>query len=211
MNRVIVVLLLLAAAYAPGRLFALLAVMAILAFCAARAWRRGNRLPALGASIMILAAIAAAWSAASAVQRFRDARKGPPPLVDGTHEGAAEGLRGPIRVRVEVQGGRIRDVVLLSCADSTSLAGEALEETRKRIIEASSPRVATAHGARTSATALCRAVEEALWSGQGPRIEGVARVALLLESNVPRGTTFACLALLVVLGVTALAMVDSRA
>lgn len=211
MIRAMIVLFVVATLYAPGRLFALLAAMAILCIVAARAWRRGNRLPAVGAAIMILAATAAAWHGASAIRAFRDARRSPPPLVDGAHEGVAGGLRGPLRVRVEVREGRIRDVVLLSCADSPSIAGEALEETRRRIVEANSPRVPTAHGARTSTAALCRAVEEALWSARGPGIEGQAHLVLLLESNVPRGTTFACLVLLVVVAGAALAIVDSAA
>lgn len=201
-------LLLVAAIYAPGRLFALLAAAAIVVLLAARAWRRGNRLPALGALIMILGAGGAAWIAASSLRAFRDARKGPPPIVDGVHEGSSAGLRGPLRARVEVQGGRIRDVIVVSCADSPSLAGEAIEETRKRILEANSPRIVQAPGARTSTAALCRAVEEALWSARGPRIDGTARVVLLLESNEPRGTSFACLALLLLLVGAAMAMVD---
>ncbi|GEM_PF-6908050 len=208
MRAALAALLVVATLYAPGRLFALLAAMALIGLCAARAWRRGNRLPAVGALIMILAAGSAAWHAASALRSFRDGRKGPPPLVDGTHEGASAGLRGPIRVRVEVREGRIQDVGVVSFADSPSIAGEAIEETRRRIVEGNSPRLATAHGARRSTAALCRAVEQALRSARGPRIEGAARVVLLLESNEPRGTTFACLVLLLALGAVGMAMVD---
>lgn len=209
MKRAIVALLVVGALYPPGRLFALVAATSALTFSAIRTWRRGKRLPAMGASIMILAAVAGAWHAAGAIQAFRDARKGPPPILEGTHEGAAEGLRGPIRVRVTVSRGRIEDVLVLSSADSPSIAGEALEETRRRILAAGSPRVETAHGARVSTAALCRAVEEALWSAHGPRIEGVARVLVFLESNKPSGTTFACLTLLLTLAAAAIAMVDS--
>ncbi len=192
------VLVLIGALYAPGRLFAFLTAGAFLALAAARAWRRGNRWPALGVVAMIAAAALLAHCAATDIRRLRDARNAAPPPLHGVDEGEADGLRGPIRVRVEHLGQFVFDVQVLSCADSPSIAGEALEETRRRIIKDQTPYIPPAPGARESTAALCRAVESALFAGKEPEFHDVTFVALWLESNVPRPRTFATLIIFVI-------------
>ena len=92
-------------------------------------------------------------------------------IAEGGYEGEARGLRGPIRVRVEVRGGRIEDVRVLEHQEAIS----ALYGLREQVLEAGDINIklvpATVHGSPEATIGFKNAVLDALWKGYPGRPE----------------------------------------
>lgn len=82
-------------------------------------------------------------------------------LQDGTYEGSAEGFKGTITVSVQVEGGKVTDIQVVSESDTPNFFSQA-ESVLDSIIEAQSLSVDTVSGATYSSTGLMNAVADAL-------------------------------------------------
>lgn len=81
-------------------------------------------------------------------------------LKDGIHTGQSNGYKGPVRVEVTVEQGRISKVKVTSCRDK--FARKVVKEMPRRIVEAGRAEVDVISGATISSRAIQRAVRNAL-------------------------------------------------
>ena len=84
---------------------------------------------------------------------------------DGALTGTADGYIGPITVAVTMDGDKIASVEVLSNSETIEIAGGALEQIPKAIVEANSPDVDVVSGATYTSKGIMNAVKDAL--GQG--------------------------------------------
>lgn len=84
---------------------------------------------------------------------------------DGALTGTADGFIGPITVAVTMDGDKIASVEVLSNSETIEIAGGALEQIPKAIVEANSPDVDVVSGATYTSKGIMNAVKDAL--GQG--------------------------------------------
>lgn len=83
-------------------------------------------------------------------------------IPDGTYEGVGEGLFGPIRVSVVVQGGRITEVKVLEHTESEGISDPAISGIPKAIVENQTVDVDTVSGATFTSKGIIEAVKNAL-------------------------------------------------
>jgi len=83
-------------------------------------------------------------------------------VPDGTYEGVGEGLFGPIRVSVTVQGGRITEVKVLEHSDSEGISDPAISGIPKAIVENQRLDVDAVSGATFTSKGIIEAVKDAL-------------------------------------------------
>ena len=83
----------------------------------------------------------------------------------GALTGTADGFIGPITVAVTMDGDKIASVEVLSNSETIEIAGGALEQIPKAIVEANSPDVDVVSGATYTSKGIMNAVKDAL--GQG--------------------------------------------
>ena len=81
---------------------------------------------------------------------------------DGSYTGKAEGMKGDIEVSVEVAGGKIAKVNIMSQNETVGVADLALENVPAAIVEKQGTEVDTVAGATVSSEAIIAAVDEAL-------------------------------------------------
>lgn len=81
-------------------------------------------------------------------------------LEDGVYTGQSNGYKGPVRVAVTVQDGRIAKVEVTHCRDK--FARKVMKEMPRRIVEADSPDVDAVSGATITSRAVKRAASQAL-------------------------------------------------
>jgi uncharacterized protein with FMN-binding domain len=95
---------------------------------------------------------------------FVGCSKGPaaPTWKDGTYNGKAEGVHGDIELSVEVSGGKIAKINVVSQVETSGVSEVAFEQVPTAIIEKQSTEVDTVAGATVSSKAIITAVEEAL-------------------------------------------------
>jgi uncharacterized protein with FMN-binding domain len=80
----------------------------------------------------------------------------------GIYEGAGEGYRGPIRLRVQIgPGGDIRGIEVLAHGEDPLVGGYALEELLEAVLSAGSADVDAVSGATESSAGFLGAVEAA--------------------------------------------------
>jgi len=82
--------------------------------------------------------------------------------VDGSYQGTAEGVHGPITVEVSVKGGKIAAIDVLSEGESEGVADLAFERIPQAIIKAQDTEVEAVSGASSSSRAIMDAVSLAL-------------------------------------------------
>lgn len=81
--------------------------------------------------------------------------------VDGTYEGTAYGMQGPIKVQMVVAGARIASVGILSSKETPIVARVALERIPARIVETQSLKVDSVTGATLASNGIKNAVADA--------------------------------------------------
>ena len=84
---------------------------------------------------------------------------------NGALTGTADGFIGPITVAVTMDGDTITSVEVTSNSETIEIAGGALEQIPKAIVEANSPDVDVVSGATYTSKGIINAVKDAL--GQG--------------------------------------------
>ncbi len=100
---------------------------------------------------------------------------------DGTYEGTGEGLLGPIKVTVTVEGGRLVSVTVTEQDETPGMAGPALQSIPKAMVDSQSVDVDTVSGATFTSKGIIAAVKAAL----GPVQPAQGAVDL---SQIPDGT-----------------------
>lgn len=83
-------------------------------------------------------------------------------MPDGTYEGTGEGLFGPIKVSVTVQGGKIAEVKVLEHGETDGMADPAISGVPKAIVEKQDPDVDAVSGATFTSKGIVEAVKNAL-------------------------------------------------
>lgn len=82
--------------------------------------------------------------------------------VDGTYEGTAEGVHGPVTVEVTITEGNISEVVVLEQQENEEIASSALEEIPAAIVDENSTQVEVVSGASMTSEAIKAAADNAL-------------------------------------------------
>ena len=82
--------------------------------------------------------------------------------VDGTYEGTAEGVHGPVTVEVTITEGNISEVVVLEQQENEEIASSALEEIPAAIVDENSTQVEVVSGASMTSEAIMVAADNAL-------------------------------------------------
>jgi uncharacterized protein with FMN-binding domain len=95
---------------------------------------------------------------------FAGCSQGPaaPAWKDGTYSGKAEGVHGDIEVNVEISGGKIAKVNIVSENETEGVSDLAVEQIPAAIVEKQSAEVEAVAGATVSSEAIIAAVEAAL-------------------------------------------------
>ena len=83
-------------------------------------------------------------------------------VADGTYEGIGEGLFGPIKVSVTVQGGKIIEVKVIEHSESEGIADPAISGIPKAIVEKQQLDVDVVSGATFTSKGIIEAVKNAL-------------------------------------------------
>lgn len=106
-------------------------------------------------------------------------------LHDGTFVAEAEGLRGPVRLAVEIRQGKIFDVRVLSASETISVGGNALETLRAETLDTGRPPERLVTGATHSSQGYRDALNRALVaSAYGvPETAWYARVYYFVTRN----------------------------
>jgi len=87
-------------------------------------------------------------------------------VPDGTHRGTGRGYGGDIVVDVEVSGGRINDIEVVTHEDTENVAAPAFDALIREMIDRQTTDVDTVSGATGSSRGLREAVEDALWEAE---------------------------------------------
>ncbi|MDO5517672.1 MAG: FMN-binding protein [Clostridium sp.] len=82
--------------------------------------------------------------------------------ADGTYEGTADGYSNNLKVQVEVSGGKITDIEVLSHNETPGFCEKAFEQVPASIIAKQSTDVDTVSGATYSSVGIINAVNNAL-------------------------------------------------
>jgi fumarate reductase flavoprotein subunit len=85
---------------------------------------------------------------------------------DGTYTGEGQGHNGPVKVNVEVSGGKIKTVTITDHTETAGIADAAIERVPKAIIEKQSTQVDAVSGATYTSKAIMDAVTSALASAE---------------------------------------------
>jgi uncharacterized protein with FMN-binding domain len=86
-----------------------------------------------------------------------------PAFKDGTYEGEGEGYKGPVKVEVEVAGGKVTAVEVLESEDTPELFEGAQEAIVEEVIaENSADDLEAVTGATGSSKGLIEAIQDAL-------------------------------------------------
>jgi uncharacterized protein with FMN-binding domain len=80
----------------------------------------------------------------------------------GFYEGAAEGFRGPLRVRVRIDSGVIGGIEILEHREDEAIGGAAMAELLDLVLEYNSANLDAVSGATESSEGFLAAVEDAL-------------------------------------------------
>jgi uncharacterized protein with FMN-binding domain len=81
---------------------------------------------------------------------------------DGVYEGTGQGLRGPVAVRLRIEGGVIAELEILRHEEDKFGGGPAMEELAELVLENNSADIDFVSGATESSRGFLEAVEDAL-------------------------------------------------
>ena len=81
---------------------------------------------------------------------------------DGTYTGEADGFHGPVKVSVEIKGGKIASVEITEHEETAGVSDDAIAEIPRKIVGASSTDVDVESGATVTSEAIIKAVSNAL-------------------------------------------------
>ncbi|MDD7294392.1 MAG: FMN-binding protein [Oscillospiraceae bacterium] len=101
---------------------------------------------------------------------------------DGTYTGTGTGFSGPITVQVLIEGGKIKDITILSTTDDSPYIENA-STLLKTILATQSTNVDTISGATYSSVGLISAVRDALQKAGGSSDSDTALPILLAQSS----------------------------
>ena len=123
-------------------------------------------------------------------------------VADGVYHGEAEGMRGAVKARVEVEGGRITDIAIRH-VDSANVGETAARELSARIIATQDPNQDALVGATRSSAGILGAVENALWEGvhERPRLSIISSAIYWVAYNKFDIETLNALAILFIIGI----------
>ena len=99
-------------------------------------------------------------------------------VEDGTYKGTAQGLRGPIKTEVTIEGGIIQDIDIIQHQEAIT----ALDGLKEQIIEENSINAElvppTIHGSIEATEGFRQSVENALWKGipEKPEFSNVVQI-----------------------------------
>lgn len=85
---------------------------------------------------------------------------------DGAYTGAGEGKYGPIKVEVNVEKGKIKEIKILEHKETPGLSDPILEKIPAEIIKKQSTDVQAISGASVTSKAVIQAVADALKNAQ---------------------------------------------
>lgn len=85
---------------------------------------------------------------------------------DGSYNGVGEGKYGPIKVEVNVEKGKIKDIKILEHKETPGLSDPILEKIPAEIIKKQSTDVQAISGASVTSKAVIQAVTDALKNAQ---------------------------------------------
>lgn len=102
-------------------------------------------------------------------------------LADGVYSGVGKGMHSNIAVTVTVEGGKITNVTVDSQDETASIAGPALEQIPKAMVEANSADVDIVTNATLTSNGIIEAVKNAL---SGKQEEGSAEVTIVPDMIV---------------------------
>ena len=83
-------------------------------------------------------------------------------LSDGVYEGSAQGYRGSIHVRLQIEGGSITEIDIVDSAEDWFVGDEAMEELLELVLIYNSPDLDAISGATESSEGFLAAVIDAL-------------------------------------------------
>lgn len=99
-------------------------------------------------------------------------------VLDGTYEGTAQGLRGPLKVKVNIEGGKILDIEVIQHQEAISALNGLKEQliAQNRLDAKLVP--ATIHGSIETTEGYREAVTQALWKGvpEKPEFSAVTKI-----------------------------------
>ena len=81
---------------------------------------------------------------------------------DGTYNGEAQGMKGPVKVQVEVAEGKIANVEVVEQTETEGISDPALEQIPALIVEKNSTDIDAVAGATITSDAIKEAVNKAL-------------------------------------------------
>jgi uncharacterized protein with FMN-binding domain/ferredoxin len=140
------------------------------------------------------------------VKDFADTHRSEIPalVADGVYFGEAEGMRGPVKARVEVEDGRITDIAIRH-VDSQNVGENAARELSARIIATQNPDQDALAGATRSSAGILGAVENALWEGVNsrPHLSFLSNIIYWVAYNKFDIETLNALAILFIIGILA--------
>lgn len=82
--------------------------------------------------------------------------------ADGVYQGAAQGMNGPVKVEVTVEGGAISNVEVLEHSETPGISDPAVEQIPAAIVEKNAADVEAVSGATVTSNAIMQAVTAAL-------------------------------------------------
>jgi uncharacterized protein with FMN-binding domain len=85
-----------------------------------------------------------------------------PAWKDGVYDGKGEGVHGDVKMSVEIKGGKIEKVNVVSQSETAGISDAAFEQVPSAIVKKQSAEVETVAGATVSSKAIITAVKEAL-------------------------------------------------
>lgn len=87
-------------------------------------------------------------------------------LKDGVYDGQAQGYNGSVKVKLTVTDGKIANVEVTENTETKDVAGKALSDIPKKIVEKNDAKVDIVSGATLTSNAIIKATQDALGKAQ---------------------------------------------
>ena len=96
-------------------------------------------------------------------------------ISDGVFEGSAQGYRGSIHVRLQIEGGSIMEIEIVDSIEDRFVGDEAMEELLELVLIYNSPDLDVISGATESSEGFLAAIADALEKARKNQESGVRR------------------------------------